>query len=301
MGYEKDKIEKGTRMEKIKIFTDSASDITVDNEKNLDIAMINFSVAMGDKSYLSREDFDNEGFYKLMAEYGGIPLTSQVTAFEFQELYEKYYKEGYTDLIGVLINSEGSATYNNSIMAYKLFLEEFPEAEGKFRVHSIDSRSYTGAYGYAVVEGGKMVQAGKSVSEVIDFIQDWVNRCVVYFVPYTLTYAAKSGRIPSAAALVGDKLGIKPIMKIYDHVISTALTVRGEKRVVKKIAEKALSDMEKGTPYMIVYGDDTVIRDQMAAAMTELLGYPPVDFYQIGAAIATNAGPRVVGVILREK
>lgn len=288
-------------MEKIKIFTDSASDISYENEKNLNIEMINFNITMGDKSYVSRVDFDNEVFYKLMSEYDGIPLTSQATAYEFQEMYKKYYEEGYTDLIGILINSEGSATYGNSRMAYNLFLEDCPEAEGKFRVHTIDGQNYSGAYGYAAVEAAKMVRAGKSVGEIVAFAQDWVKKCVIYFVPYSLKYAGKSGRIPSAAALVGDRLGIKPVMKICDHEISTALTVRGEKRVVKKIAEKTIADMEKGAPYMIVYGDDTQIRDQMAEAMTEALGYAPTDFYQIGAAVTANAGPRVVGVIFREK
>lgn len=216
-------------MEKIKIFTDSASDITHENEKHLDIGMFNFNIAMGEKSYVSRVDFNNEEFYKLMGEYDGIPTTSQITAYEFQEMYEKFYKEGYTDLIGILINSEGSATYENSLMAYKLFVEEHPEAEGKFRVHSIDSRNYSGAYGYAVVEAAKMVGEGKSAAEIVAFVKDWVDHCVIYFVPYTLKYASKSGRIPSAAAFVGDKLGIKPVMRIYDHKISTALTVRGEK------------------------------------------------------------------------
>lgn len=288
-------------MEKIKIFTDSASDISFENEKNLDIEMINFNITMGDASYVSRVDFDNETFYKLMGEYDGIPLTSQATAYEFQELYKKYYDEGYTDLVGILINREGSATYDNSLMAYKLFLEEYPEAEERFRVHAIDGKSYTGAYGYAAVEAAKMVREGKSAEEIVAFAKDWVEKCVVYFVPYSLKYAGKSGRIPSAAALVGDKLGIKPIMKIYDHTISTALTVRGEKRVVKKIGEKVLSEMEEGTPYMVVYGDDVQVRDQMAAAMTEALGYAPTEFYQIGAAVAANSGPRVVGVIFRKK
>lgn len=287
-------------MEKIKIFTDSASDITFEAEKELDIAMMNFNIAMGDASYTSRIDFDNDQFYKLMAEYDGIPLTSQITAYEFQEMYEKYYKEGYTDLIGILINSEGSATYGNSLMAYNMFIEEHPEAKDKFRVHSIDARSYTGAYGYAVVEAGKMVKEGKSAEEIVAFAKEWIEHCVVYFVPYTLKYAAKSGRIPSAAAFVGDKLGIKPAMRIYDHVISTAFSIRGEKRVVKKIAEKTVSEMKKGTPYLIVYGDDALLRDQMKEAMTVLTGYEPAGAYQIGAAIAANAGPTVVGVIFQE-
>lgn len=287
-------------MEKIKIFTDSASDISFENEKELDIEMMNFAVALGDRSYISREDFDNPAFYGLMAEYDGIPLTSQITAYQFQEMYEKYYNEGYTDLIGILINAEASATYNNSLMAYNLFLEEHPEAEGKFRVHSIDSRTYTGGYGYAVVEAAKMIREEKTVEEILTFVLDWVEHNVIYFVPYSLKYAGKSGRIPSAAALVGDKLGIKPAMRIYDHVISTSFTIRGEKKVVKKIADKVLTEMQKGTPYMVVYGDNAEVKDQMVQIMTELVGYAPVDEYQIGAAIAANAGPTVVGVIFQK-
>lgn len=62
-----------------------------------------------------------------------------------------------------------------------------------------------------------------------------------------------------------------------------------------------MADIEIGAPYIIVYGDNTEIRDQMAEEMTRLLGYEPVDFYQIGAAIAANAGPTVTGVIFKEK
>lgn len=287
-------------IERIKVFTDSASDISIAHEKDLDIGMMNFNIVIDDQSYTSRVDFDNDGFYALMAEYDGIPLTSQVTAYQFQEMYEHYYKEGYTDVIGILINSEGSATYGNSLMAYDLFLEEHPEAKDVFRVHSIDSRSYTGAYGYAVVEAARMAKEGKSVDEILTFVQEWIAHAVIYFVPYSLKYAGKSGRIPSAAALVGDKLGIKPAMRIWNHEITTAMTIRGEKKVVKKIAGKAFMDMKKGTPYMVVYGDRTDLRDQMAESMTELTGYEPTDIYQVGAAIAANAGPTVVGVIFQE-
>ena len=236
-----------------------------------------------------------------MESYDGIPLTAQVTSFSFMELYEEYYKEGYTDVIGILINREASATYDNSILGFNMFLEEHPEAEGKFKVYSVDGRSYTGAYGYAVIEAAKMAEADRPVDEILAFVEDWLEHCMIYFAPYSLTYAGKSGRIPSAAALVGNRLGIKPIMRIFDHKITTEATVRGEKRVVKKIAEKVLSDIKKGTPYIIVYGNDPEVRDQMAAEMIEKIGYDPIDFYQIGAAIASNSGPRVVGVIFREE
>ena len=57
-------------MAKIKFLTDSASDITEELEKKLDIQIMNFKVAMGDDSYTSRIDFDNEKFYKMLDDFG---------------------------------------------------------------------------------------------------------------------------------------------------------------------------------------------------------------------------------------
>jgi fatty acid-binding protein DegV len=65
-------------MAKIKFLTDSASDITEELEKKLDIQIMNFKVAMGDDSYTSRIDFDNEKFYKMLDDFDGIPVTSQL-------------------------------------------------------------------------------------------------------------------------------------------------------------------------------------------------------------------------------
>ena len=72
-------------MGKIIIMTDSASDISENEEKELGIKILPFPVVIGGKSYLSRVDFDNEGFYKLMAENDDLPKTSQITAYQFGE------------------------------------------------------------------------------------------------------------------------------------------------------------------------------------------------------------------------
>lgn len=288
-------------MSKIKLITDSASDISENAEKKHDIMVIPFKVAMGDNSYISRVDFNNDKFYEMMEAYDGLPTTSQVTAFEFEEIYEEQYNNGVTDVICVLINSQGSATYNNSLMAKDNFFENHPEAQGKINITSIDGRSYSGSYGYAVVEGAKMAERGESADKIIEFISNWVENCTIFFAPYSLKYARKSGRIPSAAAFVGDALGLKPVMRIFDHVISTDTKVRGDKAVVPAIVQKTAEEIQPKSPYCIVYGNDTSVRDELASAMTKELGYPPADFYQIGAAIAVNAGPKVVGSIFMKK
>ena len=287
-------------MRKIQIMTDSASDISVADEKQHNISVIPFPVTLGGKSYTSRVDFDNEGFYALMAEHDDIPTTSQITPFQFVDIYLQQARAGVTDLILVLINSKGSSTYDNSVQAIRLFHEDYPEYPD-FRVHSFDGMGYNACYGVPVVEAAKMLEAGAGVEEICAWLEDVLPRRQVYFGIYDLKYAARSGRIPTAAAFLGNKLNLKPVMKIFDREITTAAKCRGEKKLVEKIVQLSLSDMEPGTPYQVIYGCDEDCLEEICAAMREALGYGADGVYQIGAAVAANAGPRVVGVAFTRK
>ena len=287
-------------MRKIQIMTDSASDISAADEKQHSISVIPFPVTLGGKSYTSRVDFDNEGFYALMAEHDDIPTTSQITPFQFVDIYLQQARAGVTDLILVLINSKGSSTYDNSVQAIRLFHEDYPEYPD-FRVHSFDGMGYNACYGAPVVEAAKMLEAGAGVEEICAWLEDVLPRRQVYFGIYDLKYAARSGRIPTAAAFLGNKLNLKPVMKIFDREITTAAKCRGEKKLVEKITQLSLSDMEPGTPYQLIYGCDESCLEEIRAAMREALGYEADAVYQIGAAVAANAGPRVVGVAFTRK
>ena len=287
-------------MRKIQIMTDSASDISVADEKQHNISVIPFSVTLGGKSYTSRVDFDNEGFYALLAEHDDVPTTSQITPFQFVDIYLQQARAGVTDLILVLINSKGSSTYDNSVQAIRLFHEDYPEYPD-FRVHSFDGIGYNACYGVPVVEAAKMLEAGAGVEEICAWLEDVLPRRQIYFGIYDLKYAARSGRIPTAAAFLGNKLNLKPVMKIFDREISTAVKCRGEKNLVEKTAQMSQADMEPGTPYQLIYGCDESCLEEIRAVMRETLGYEADAVYQIGAAVAANAGPKVVGVAFIRK
>lgn len=288
-------------MSKIQIMTDSASDISYADEQRYSISVIPFPITLGDKSYTSRVDFDNEQFFSLMTQYDEIPKTAQVTPFQFQEIYLREAKAGVTDLILVLINSKGSATYNNSVMAIDLFYEEHPEYRDVLHIHSFDGMGYNALYGAPVVNAAKMLETGASLEEILQYLTDILPRRQIYFGIYDLKYAAKSGRIPTAAAFLGTALNLKPVMKIFDREITTAAKCRGERKLVETVAEISIANMEPSTPYELIYGNDKTCLEDLRRLMVEKLGYEPQAVYQIGAAVAANSGPRVVGVSFNRK
>lgn len=288
-------------MRKIQIMTDSASDISYADEQKYSIEVIPFPVTLGDRTYTSRVDFDNEQFFSLMEQYNEIPKTAQITPFQFTKIYLREAKAGVTDLILVLINSKGSSTYDNSVYAIDLFYEEYPEYRNVLHIHSFDGMGYNALYGSPVVHAAQMCANGASLEEILQYLTDILPRREIYFGIYDLKYAAKSGRIPTAAAFVGTALNMKPVMKIFDRSITTAAKCRGERKLVEKVAEMSVADMEPGTPYEIVYGNDPACLEELHRLMAEKLGYEPAAVYQIGAAVAANSGPRVVGAAFTRK
>lgn len=286
-------------MDRIKIMTDSASDIPKELEKQYDIRILSFPVTVGDKGYLERVDFTNEEFYEILQNAPKIPVTSQITVFQFEEEFKTFFEQGYAELIYVSIYSGGSSTYNNAVMAKEQFYESHPEAKEQFKIHLVDSKAYTMAYGYPVVEAAKKAQRGASSDEIVAYLEDWFDSVEIYFAPYTLEFVKKSGRVPAAAAFVGELIGLRPIISIIDGETKVIEKVRGDKAILPALFKHAKERIIPQTPYMLVRSTKNEECAELAAQLKKQFGYEAVGQFDIGAAISINAGPKVVGVIVK--
>lgn len=285
--------------QKIKLMTDSVSDISKDRAEALGIHLLYMPISIGGKALREEIDFTKEEFYKMIDEAQEYPSTAQITPFEIQEAYEQIAAEGYTDLIFTTIGSGGSGTYNNAVMAREQYYEDHPQSQMK--IHLVDGRNYTATYGYAVVEAAKMLARGASVPELIDYMDDWARHAGLYFVPMTLKYVKRSGRVSAAAAFAGELLGLKPFCRICNCVSNVIQKVRGEQNIIPKMVEVVKADIQPHSPYIVMQGADTKIAQEFGAALTKALGYPPECYWNIGAAICCNAGPHVVGFVIKRK
>lgn len=288
-------------MAKIKILTDSAADIPAEFLSTLPIEVVPFPITAGEREILDRETVSPQEFYKILDEEAQIPTHAQITPYQFGKLYEKAWREGYTHLIYVAINSRGSNTYQNALQQATSFFYEFGAAKGEIEITVIDSKSYTLAYGYAVIEGAKMAEAGASAEEVIAFIQDWIDHARILFVPFNLKHAKKSGRVSAASSFVGEALGLKPVLTFEDGKSSTITKVRGEKNVNATLLELIEDDRVEASPYCILRTTLPTQEEALIALLTKELGMPPAMETYIGGVISINAGSSLLGVVYREE
>lgn len=286
-------------MNQIKLMTDSASDIPQRLEQAYNIEILHFPLEVNGEGYMEREDFTNEEFYRMLEECDTIPTHSQITQFRFEEKYEEFYKAGYETLIYCSINKNGSATYQNALMAKDAFYEAHPEARGRFAIEVIDSKTYTYAYGYAVVEAAKMAKNGADVRTVLAFLEDWFDTVEIYFVPLTLEFVKKSGRVSCAAAFVGELLGLRPVITFIDGEVTTHSKVRGDKAVPGALIRLASEAMTPNTPFFFIEGTTHPQVDAMRKEMEKKLGRKSEGIYQAGATISINAGPKLMAICVK--
>lgn len=294
--------KKPTPENKILLMTDTASDIPDEAVLEGGIVMLPIPIAIDGKGYLERVDFTIEEFYERLAAAKELPVTSHILSVTYQQAFEDAFTQGYTDVILTTITSKGSNMFQSAVLGKRMFYEENADAKDKMRITILDSGTYSGGYGFPIMEAARMVKGGCPAEEIIDYLDDFFSCCEIVFASYSLEYAKKSGRIPVAAAFVGDVLGLRPIISIIDGVTTVVEKVRGDKNVVTHVADYALTRAaEKKDPTAQICGAVEQYGEDLAKAVAKRFGRAPRIQFRAGASIAINSGPKVVGLIIRGK
>lgn len=287
-------------MSKIRIITDSCCDLSKEITEELGITVIPLEITFNGETFYENDKTADE-FYDMMSKNDEIPKHAAINPSRFEEAYKQAYEDGCTDIISVSLNSLGSGTYNNSIIAKEEFFEKNPEAAEKMRIFNLDSRCYTVFYGYPIMESIKKIRKGASADDIVAYLEDWFNVCAVYVVPYSLKYAKKSGRISAAAAFAGELMGLKPIIEFADGKTTTLEKIRGDKNIVPKLLECVEKRMTPQTPYLLIHGRDDTLAKEIEKEMIKKVGRKAEMYAKIGCAVASNIGADLVAILVRRK
>lgn len=284
---------------KIKISTDSTSDIPKEFWERLNISVLPLTIHYEDKEYLDGVDITPEEIYHILDTAKTLPASSQVALPLYTELFENTWEQGYTDQIHITLNGKGSGTYQAAMLAKDMFFEAHPEAEGSFVIHILDSRTYSMAYGIPVVEAAQMAQSGAGVEEILAHLTDWLEHTRPLFVPLDLKCVKKSGRISPAAAFVGDAIGLKPLITFEDGEAKIIAKARGEKKALAMLLETFLKERRPGTNYVLVHGSNAEVFQCLREECAQIADQPPMAEYPVGCVISINTGPNMVGILYR--
>lgn len=275
----------------VKVLTDSTSYIDKSLRERLGIRIVSLSVNFEDESF-RETDIDNETFYKKM-KLKGIPKSSQPTVSELYEEMLDAVKDG-DSLICIFISSEMSGTFSTAYVAKDMVIEKFKYAE----IEIIDSRSNSMQLGYAAIVAARAAKEGKCISEIVKIVEDNKKRSRFLFVPDTLEYLKKGGRIGGASALLGSLLKIIPILTVEDGKTEMLMRVRTNQKAVDTMVEKAMQDIVKfglgevSVHHISCYGEAKKLAELLKGKLETEVG-----ICNIGPVIGLHVGPGALGIV----
>ncbi|MGI6649082.1 MAG: DegV family protein [Bacillota bacterium] len=276
----------------VKLVTDSTAYIDQKTQKDLDIKIVHLSVHFPDESF-DETMVPYDYFYQKIEKDKVIPTSSQPTLKEIYEVFKKIILRG-EEVLGIFISAKMSGTYALALSAKQMLMEEYPKA----RIEILDSKNNCMALGIQVIEAAMAAKSGKKMLEVIAIAQNIMKRIRFYFVPASLEYLIKGGRIGGASALIGSLLQIRPILYVNDGMTDVLERVRSTRRAIDRMLKMLNEDAKKhGLKHLVVHH---INDDQQGRALADKLGKlynRDVPVLPIGPVIGLHVGPGTVGIV----
>ena len=275
----------------IRIITDSASDITQAEAKQLNIDVLPLKTLFGEEEYLDGITLDHKEFYHKLIESDVLPTTSQIAPFDYEEKFRAAVENG-DEVVCITISSKLSGCYQSACIA----AEEFP---GKVVV--VDSLNAAIGERLLTQLALKARDEGKTAQETTELLNDRKHNIRLIALLDTLEYLKKGGRISSAAAFAGTLLSIKPVIAVENGEVATLGKARGSKNgnnMLREFVEKS-GGINFEMPYALAYTglNDDLLQKYIADSAPLYEGKTNhLPIYSIGSTIGTHAGPGAIAV-----
>ncbi|HWP96972.1 MAG TPA: DegV family protein [Syntrophomonadaceae bacterium] len=278
----------------IRVLTDSTSYIDAETQKESDIIVIPLSVHFPDESFLETE-VDQSYFYNKIERTGIIPTSSQPSQGQIYEIFREIVSAG-DDILAIFISAAMSGTYATALSVKDQLLREFAGAV----IEVLDSHTNCMALGLQVIAAARVVQGGGSMKAAMDAAQRVQDTVHFYFVPDTLEYLKKGGRIGTASCLLGSILNIRPILTVdmskgMTHLLEKA---RGASNALKRIMTFIDQDYVKfGLNVLVVHHINAPEKANRLKQTLSDLYHLPITVCSIGPVIGLHTGLGTVGVV----
>ncbi len=281
-------------MANITIITDSASDISQNNNKG--VTVLPMTITFDEENYEDGVSLTPDSFYMKLIESSALPKTSQVSPYAFGQAYENALKSA-DYVIVITLSSKLSGTYQSACIAAD-------DYDG--RVFVIDSENVTVGEQILIDYALSLIDKGIEVNTIVSQLNTMKKRIRLVALLDTLEYLKKGGRISSGAAFLGNVLSIKPVIAIVDGEVSFLGKARGSKQGNNFLIQQVdtYGGIDYSLPVLLGYtGCSTVLMDKYIKDSSSLWeGRIPVpDIIQVGATIGTHIGPGGIAVAFFSK
>src|SRR5215203_5096654 len=280
----------------VRIVTDSTSDLPAETARVHGVHVVPVLVLFGDRVYHDGVDLKAKEFYELLEKGRVHPRTNPTPTADFQDVYRTLAPQ--KDVVSIHVSEKLSQTVVHAREAVEQGLPLYQEMRGKadrVNLRVVDSRSVSLGLGMMALFASRLARRGLEPDAIVDHLEAMRERVHVLFVVDTLEYLARDGRIGKARAVMGNLLGIKPILGVVDGEV-----VPGGRAAHPKLVDLLRGKVDPKRPVMaaVAHAKAPVWADRLRGLLEKSFQVKEILIGEMGPVVVANAGPGTVGVAL---
>lgn len=221
------------------IFVDSAANIPAELVKKFKIKVLSFvnlvngkEVTCFDPNLTPEEERQKGKDYYDMIRTGADIKTGLISSGVFEDAFREAL-EADKDVLYFSLSKNISGNYNSARIAAQDLMES-----GNYtrKIRMIDSLNASLAQGILAIYASEMREKGMAFDEVADILETYPAKMNGVFTVGDLKYLARTGRLSGTAAVIGNVLSIKPILRgNKDGYIVQYKKCRGRKSALNEL------------------------------------------------------------------
>lgn len=266
----------------IKLIVDSTAYLPKEFVEKNDITVVPLKVLYMDKEFVEGLPGTYDEFFASFTQTKIFPKTSQPSPEDFINAYNKIIDEGNEAIVFTI-----SATLSGTNSVANLARSECKDPNKISVVDSMSTGQNIWGYCMEVLDKAK---EGMSRDAILEYIASLQVNSQICFVPDSLDYLKKGGRIGKVSAVLGSLLQIKPILTFKQGTLLCAKKVFG----VAKVISELISTVPKNVKRLFaIHIANTKHFESLHQKMKEV--FPDTKIYEgeLGPVVASHIGPAI--------
>lgn len=275
-----------------KLLTDSTADLDENWATAHDVEILGLTIQLDGEIYetVGPNRLTSEKLLESMKN-GGKPTTSQVNVGQFEESFRRHAQNGDAVLY-LAFSSVLSGTYQSSMIARDLVLEEFPDAT----IEIVDTLAAAGGEGYLSVLAAAARDEGKTLEETKAMIIDILPCLRTYFLVDDLYHLMRGGRLSKTSAIMGSLANIKPLLWLdATGKLVPLAKIRGRKKALNEVVSQATKSIAHRTA-VVAYANGLEGAESLKESLLEHDMIDEVLIMPLGPVISAHVGPGTLAV-----
>ncbi len=281
-----------TRPNTIALVTDSTCDLPGETHRTLRTVVVPLHVTVNNTDYLDRVDLDSATFFRLFRESGQVARSSQPSAGEFQDVYERLL-ETHDAVVSVHIAGKVSGTVQSASTAAR---KVDPQ-----RVRVVDARHVSVGLGLVVKAAGEAILAGQTLDEVVATAEKATRDTRVYSAVESLDAAVRGGLLSAGVARVLESIAFKPLIVFdEDGGVHTGGARLGFSRALRATVDRVAKFADGGPVDLAVsHADGPAAAEYVHRRLAQHFSDTTIPIVEVGAVITTHVGLGTIAIAVR--